>query len=85
WLDRAKYFVSNTENQGYIIDFMKINTSGESSKIVDENNTVIAESIGSSVFVYRDKYGSGNYQSAYRESLKYDYTDYKLRFGTNLT
>lgn len=85
WLDRAKYFVSNTENQGYIIDFMKINTSGESSKIVDENNTVIAESIGSSVFVYRDKYGSGNYQSAYRESLKYDYTDYKLRFGTNIT
>ena len=85
WLDRAKYFVSNTENQGYIIDFMKINTSGESSKIVDENNTVIAESIGSSVFVYRDKYGSGNYQSAYKESLKYDYTDYKLRFGTNLT
>ena len=85
WLDRAKYFVSNTENQGYIIDFMKINTSGESSKIVDENNTVIAESIGSSVFIYRDKYGSGNYQSAYRESLKYDYTDYKLRFGTNLT
>lgn len=85
WLDRAKYFVSNTENQGYTIDFMKINTSGESSKIVDENNTVIAESIGSSLFVYRDKYGSGNYQSAYRESLKYDYTDYKLRFGTNLT
>lgn len=85
WLDRAKYFVSNTENQGYIIDFMKINTSGESSKIVDENNTVISESIGSSVFVYRDKYGSGNYQSAYRESLKYDYTDYKLRFGTNIT
>nr|DAF97813.1 MAG TPA: hypothetical protein [Myoviridae sp. ctYA416] len=85
WLDRAKYFVSNTENQGYIIDFMKINTSGESSKIVDENNTVIAESIGSSVFVYRNKYDSGNYQSAYRESLKYDYTDYKLRFGTNIT
>lgn len=85
WLDRAKYFVSNTENQGYIIDFMKINTSGESSKIVDENNTVIAESIGSSVFIYRDKYGSGNYQSAYRESLKYDYADYKLRFGTNIT
>jgi len=36
-------------------------------------------------FISFGKYGSGNYQSAYRESLKYDYTDYKLRFGTNLT
>lgn len=83
WFDRAKYFVSNTENDGYIVDFMKVNTYGESSKIVDENGTTIVAARGGQLFVRRSDRPSESYESLYKNSLNYNYSDYKALFLLN--
>lgn len=83
WFDRAIYFTSNVKNQGGIMDFMKINTTGESSIIVDETDTIIAGSMASKLFIYRYDGSFKNYQAEYRDSLNYNYENYKERFSLN--